>query len=132
MNKFIWNITFKWNVNFKDLKYKYLQVKWIELVCTIFVYWKTLLESSDKLQEEFALFWEILNYDISFDKEDNIVILNDDIEEGIYELVSFEWPEVDFIDIKDRFEDVYEVISVREAEESSIYWNRIVKVDFVY
>jgi len=46
-------------------------------------------------------------------------MLNTIIEpEGVYEMTSFESPEIDIRSISSRFLDSFEVISVREAEES--------------
>lgn len=132
MNKFIWSITFKEKVNLKNLKFKYLEILSDEWICTYFLFWETKEENSDNLIKIFEKLWELISYDISFDNEDNIALLNDDLSKWIYEQVSFEWPEILFENILDRFSDVYEVISVREAEISTKYNNRIIRVDFVY
>jgi hypothetical protein len=46
--------------------------------------------------------------------------------------VSFEGPVVTFWDILERFADSMEAVCVRECEESKTYWNKIVRVDFIY
>ena len=76
--------------------------------------------------------WEMLNYDISVSSEDKIEIIGESYEEGLYELASFEGEEVDFDEIYERFKDFEEVVSIREAEISTRFWNRIIKVDFIY
>ena len=75
----------------------------------------------------------LVSWDISLSTEDELVVLNPDIEEdGLYECVSFEWSQVEYTQIVDRFHDIPEAMSVREAESSQKYGNRIVKVDFIY
>jgi hypothetical protein len=76
--------------------------------------------------------WEFKNHDISISTEDKIEIINVAYEEWIYEVATFEWEEVTFAEIMDRFADFEEVISIREAELSQKFWNKTIKVDFVY
>jgi hypothetical protein len=60
-------------------------------------------------------------------------MLNNEFEkDGLYEVASFESPAADLRDIVDRFQDSFEVICIREAEESEKFGNRIIKVDFIY
>ena len=133
MNKFAGNITFKWNPDIKSIKDKHIENISEEGDKTLFIFWKTEISSSEELENSFSGIWEILYSDISISTEDNISILSDSIDkEWLYESVSFEWPWVNFNDIQSRFLDNFEVISVREIEESEKFWNRIVKVDFIY
>ena len=53
-------------------------------------------------------------------------------EEGIYEIATFEWEEVDFNEIFDRFKDFEEVVAIREVEVSEKFGNKKIRVDFVY
>ena len=131
MNKFAGTITFEWKVDISKINYKKLEIDAKNTI--VFVFWDTKIENSDDLLKDFENYWEIISHDISISTEDNMNILNIDFDsEWLYELASFEWPEVDMRDILERFLDTFEVISVREAEESIKFWNRIVKVDFVY
>ena len=59
-------------------------------------------------------------------------VITDTYEEWVYELASFEWEQVEYNDFVDRFRDFDWVISVREAEASNKFWNKVIKVDFVY
>lgn len=77
-------------------------------------------------------FWKLVTHDISIEWEDMLEIISSEYELWAYECVSFEWLNVDFGDILERFAGSNEAISVREAEKSKIYDNRIVKVDFMY
>jgi hypothetical protein len=132
MNTFVWNVTLSWNKTI-DLDFSYVEnisKSWDKVV---FIFGETKLKTS----EEITLFlkqklWELKNFDISISSEDKVEILDDDYEEWVYELVSFEWEDVNFDEIKDRFEDFDGVISIREAEISKRFGNRTIKVDFVY
>ena len=133
MNTFAWNITLKWNRVIKDIDFDYIENLSISWDKVIFIFWdtelKTSLEVVKMLEEKL---WEFKNHDISISTEDKLEIVWWDYEEWVYELASFEWEQVDFKDILDRFTDFDGVISVREAEISTRFWNKVVKVDFVY
>lgn len=77
-------------------------------------------------------FGEIQSSDISLEGEQEIEILTEELEEGTYECVSFEWPQVQFEDILERFSESDEVIAVREGPISHKYLNKIVLVDFLF
>ena len=131
MNTFAGTITFEWKIDTKKIQEKYFVVQWENT--TVFLFGKTKIEDSEEFIKNFEALGNIIEYDISLSTEDNMNILNTDFEkDGIYECVSFEGAEVDIRDIMKRFMDEFEVISVREAEESEKFGNRIVKVDFVY
>jgi len=132
MNIFSWNITLDGNKKI-DLDFDYIESiskSWNKIV---FVFWETELKTKKELVESLEKsVWKILNYDISISSESKIDILNSAYEEGIYEIASFEWEEVTFDEIVDRFKNFEEVISVRESEVSQKFWNKTIKVDFVY
>lgn len=133
MNQFAWNITIAWNKVVNLLEYDYIESFTKEWNKNIFVFWETKIWTSKELLEFFSeKFWELLNYDISISTEDKIEVLSWEYEEWIYELASFEWEQVDFNEIKERFIDFEEVVSIREAEISNKFWNKVIKVDFVY
>jgi len=94
-------------------------------------------ETEIKTSKEFLEYckselWEISNFDLSISSEDNIFLEPYDYEEWIYEVASFEWEQITFWEIKNRFEWADWIISIREAEDSRKFWNRVIKVDFVY
>lgn len=132
MNKFAWNITIKWNPKVE------LEIDFIESLSktwdkNIFFFWETELNSSEEILYSFKeIFPEILNYDISVETEKKVKIVWESYEEWLYELATFEWEEVNFDEIFERFEDFEEVVCVREAEISEKFGNKKVKVDFVY
>jgi hypothetical protein len=100
---------------------------------TAYVFGKTQVTDGDELIKQFEELGELESYDVSFSLEDKMVLLNDSFDKsGVYESAFFEGPEVSYEAILDRFQETYEVISVREVEESELFGNRIVKVDFVY
>jgi len=101
---------------------------------TYFVMWEVDEDNLTALLQFFTeTFWcDIKSYDLSLSSLDQIDVYADKYSEWVYELVSFEWPEINFEAISERFEMVDEVCIVREAEDSKKYGNRIVKVDFLY
>jgi hypothetical protein len=133
MNTFAWNVTLKWNSTIKTLDFDYvanLSKTWDKV---LFVFWDTELKTSDQIIEMLTKkLWDLQNYDISISTEDKMELINDTYEEGVYELATFEWEQVDFAEIFDRFSDFDEVVSIREAEISEKFWNKVIKVDFVY
>ncbi|QFR39365.1 hypothetical protein A9Q91_03980 [Candidatus Gracilibacteria bacterium 28_42_T64] len=131
MNTFAGTITFEGGVDVSKMNCKKLVVDGENT--TVFVFGDTKIENSKDLVEDFETYGEMISHDLSISTEDNMNILNTDFDaEGLYELASFEGLEIDIRDISERFLDAFEVISVREAEESKKFGNRIVKVDFVY
>lgn len=131
MNKFAWNITVKWNSRV-ELEFDFVESLSKTGDKNIFFFWEA--ENAKKedilavLKEQF----EILNFDISVEKEDKIEIIGETYEEWLYEVASFEGEEVSFEEISDRFADFEEVVCIREAWISEKFWNKIIKVDFVY
>lgn len=133
MNTFVWNVTLKWNRSVNNLDFDYVENISKEWNKVVFIFGDTELKTSseivDMLKEKI---WEILNYDISITTEDKLEIVGWNYEEWVYELASFEWEQVDFSEILDRFWEFDWVVSIREAEVSKRFWNRVIKVDFVY
>lgn len=132
MNIFAWNITLVGNKKI-ELDFDFIEnisKNWDKV---IFVFWETELETSSELLKMFEeKLWDFKNYDLSISSEDNMEIIWETYEEWIYELATFEWEEVSFDEIFDRFKDFEEVVSIREAEDSERFWNKKIKVDFVY
>jgi len=133
MNIFAGNFVLEWNKVISDLDFDYIETlgkSWDKLV---FIFGETELNTSKKIVDMLEeKIWKIKSIDISIETEDKIEIMNETYEEWIYELATFEWEQVDYDEIVDRFWDFEEVVSIREAEKSERFWNKVVKVDFVY
>ncbi len=134
MNIFSGNITLKGNKTISDdFEFDYIESLSKTWDKVLYVFGETEIKSSQELINFFKeKLGELLNWDISISTEDKIELLPYDYEEGIYELVSFEGEEVDFNEIKQRFEEHDAIFSIREAEISKRFGNRVIKVDFVY
>lgn len=134
MNNFAGTLTFSGEINTDKIQEKYLIIKPEESEeISIFLFGKTKLETSDEIIQSYSHIGTLEAYDISISTEDNMSLLNNEIDkEGLYEVASFESPVMDIRNIVDRFQDSFEIICVREAEESEKFGNRIVKVDFIY
>ena len=131
MNKFAWNITLKWSPKV-ELDFDFVESLSKNWNKNIFFFWETELSSSKEIIDSFRENFEILHYDISIESEHKIDIIWESYEDGIYELATFEWAEVSFEEIFERFSWVDEVVCVRESEISKKFWNKKIKVDFVY
>jgi len=132
MNIFAWNFTINGNKKI-DLDFDFVESLSKNGDKIVFVYWETELKTSKEVLEMIINnVWELKNHDISISSEDKIEIINLAYEEGIYEIASFEWEEVSFDEIYDRFKDFEEVVSIREVEISDRFWNKKLRVDFVY
>ena len=134
MNTIAWTITLDWN----DLVSEKFDFDIVESLSdswnkTIYFFGETECEnSSDFLQESKGILGWIVSYDISISSEDNILLTPFDYDEWIYEVSSFEWEQINFWEIKKRFIDSPDVSSIRECEVSKRFWNRIIRVDFIY
>lgn len=132
MNIFAGNFTLKGNKKI-DLDFDFVETiskSWDKVV---FVFGETEL----KTRKDLFLYiveqvWELKNYDLSISSEEKVEIINLAYEDGIYELATFEWEEVSFQEIFDRFKDFEEVVAIRETEISERFWNKKIRVDFVY
>ena len=131
MNKFAWNITLKWNPKV-DLDFDFVESLGKTGNKNIFVFGETDETTKDWILKFFEEKFEVLNSDLSIETEEKIEIIWESYEEWLYEVASFEWEEVDFKEIFERFEEFEERISVRESWISEKFWNKIIKVDFVY
>lgn len=131
MNKFAWNITIKWNPKV-DLDFDFVESLGKTGNKNIFVFGETDETTKDWILKFFEEKFEVLNSDLSIETEEKIEIIWESYEEWLYEVASFEWEEVDFKEIFERFEEFEEVVCVREAWVSEKFWNKIIKVDFVY
>jgi len=134
MNTVVWTITLDGN----DLVPEAFDFDIVESLeksgnKTIYFFGETECKNSeDFLAESKESLWWILHYDISISSEENVMLDPFDYDEWIYEVASFEWEQVTFGEIKTRFGEVKEVMSIRECEVSKRFGNKIVRVDFVY
>ena len=129
MNVFAGNFTLNGNKKI-DLDFDFVESLSKNGDKIVFVFWETELKTSKEVLDMIIQsVWELKNYDISISSEDNIEIVNLAYEEGIYEIATFEWEEVDFNEIFDRFK---EVVAIREVEVSEKFGNKKIRVDFVY
>ena len=134
MNQVVWTINLLENKNIPEsFDFDYvasLSKNWEK---NLFIFGETEIKTSIEFVEycEEEL-WKINFYDISISSEDNILLEPYDYEEWIYEVASFEWEQISFGEIKNRFAENDAFISVREAGISKKFGNKIVKVDFVY
>lgn len=134
MNTLAWNITIDWNkVVPKNFDYDFVESLSKTWDKNLFIFWETWIKTSKELIESIEkTFWKLKDYDISISTEDKIKLLPYDFDEWFYELASFEWEEVDYEEITDRFAEHDAIFSIREAWISPKFWNKIIKADFVY
>ena len=134
MNTFAWNITLNWNIEIsKDFKFDYLETLWKSWDKNLYLFWETEYKTSKEMIDFFtSVFWELKSYDISISCENKIELMPYDFDEELYEVVSFEWEEIDFNEIKERFKEHDAIFSIRECELSSKFWNKIIRADFIY
>ena len=124
MNVFAGNFTLNGNKKI-DLDFDFVESLSKNGDKIVFVFWETELKTSKEVLDMIIQsVWELKNYDISISSEDNIEIVNLAYEEGIYEIATFEWEEVDFNEIFDRFKDFEEVVAIREVEVSEKFGNK--------
>jgi hypothetical protein len=134
MNNFAGTLTFSGEIVTDKIQDKHLVIKSRESENTsIFIFGKTSLETSEELVNSYSVLGNLEAYDISISTEDNMTMLNNEVDkDGLYEVASFESSEADLRDVIERFQDSFEVVCVREAEESEKFGNRIIKADFIY
>ncbi len=133
MNVFAGNILISWDatVELKDFDYIESLSKTGDKV--LYVFGETDFSKAQDLRDLFeAKLWDIKLYDISLSSNQAVWVAPYDYEAWVYECARFEWENVDFEEIADRFEDVEWVFAIREAQDSQLFWNKVVKVDFIY
>lgn len=134
MDHFAWSITFVWDVNLNFVNRSFNFVKNItkDWNSNVFFYWETDKKSSEELLDFFKeAVWESICHDISIESEDKIEILDNDEVDWDYSVMAISWIENTFEEILDGFSEWEEVISIREAEDSKAFWNKIIKVDII-
>ena len=134
MNTVVWTITVEWKEQIsEDFDFDIVPSLSTNWNITIYFFWETDIKTSkDFIEDSKKYLWKIIHSDISISSEENVFLDPFDFEEWVYEVASFSWEQITFWEIKKRFEWNEEVISIREAEISKKFWNRVIKVDFVY
>ncbi len=133
MNVFAGNILVSGEVVVELEEFDYIESFSASWEKSVYIFWETEMKTSQELIEYFeSKLWKISCYDISISSEDAVWVVPYDYEAWIYECSTFEWENVSFDDITERFEDVEWVFAIREAELSPMFWNRKIKVDFIY
>lgn len=135
MNKFAWSIVYEGLLTdevLDELEYT-CHPTYLESGNTcLLVFWNTSQESSSLLEKELQTLGKILSVDLSIESENKIMLLNKQIEWDVYETVAFEGIEICYEELIERFWESYEAVAIREAETSQKFWNRVVRVDFIY
>jgi len=135
MNKFAWSIVYEWLLTdelLDELEYTCHPTYLESWNTCLLIFWNTKQESSASLEKELSTLGSILSVDLSIEAEDKIMLLNKQIEWDVYETVAFEGIEICYEELIERFWESYEAVAIREAETSSKFWNRVVRVDFIY
>lgn len=130
MNIFAWNFSLEEKIMTPDIDFDIMQTG----EKSYFIMWadESIMSSTDAVAFLEKHFWKLQSHDISIEWEDELEIISSEYEDGTYECVSFQGPQVTFHDVLERFADSTDVVVVREAEDSILYGNRIIKVDFIY
>lgn len=134
MHKTAWNITFEQQIKFEIENLNFVESLNPIWTYTYFFYWKTYIKTSiELLQELEKKSWaKYINYDISISSEDDLEIYTNKKLEWIYTMISIEWSKEDFKGVLDKFKDSSPfIVSIREAENSPRFGNRIIKIDIV-
>ena len=134
MNKIAGTIIYKWFLDeskLDGLEYSCFDTPLETGNTTLLIFWETKSDVK-KLKEQLETIWEIISYDVSHSDENRLMLLNKKVEWEVHESVTFEWIEAAYEAIVDRFAENYEVVAIREAGDSQLFWNKMVKVDFIY
>ncbi|MCD5385351.1 hypothetical protein LRZ95_01645, partial [Candidatus Gracilibacteria bacterium] len=129
MNRFAGNITLNGNkVVPQEFDYEFIESLSKIGDKNLYIFGETNFKSSkDLVQYLENTFGKLKDFDISISTENKIVLMDYDYEEGIYELASFEGEFTDFNEIKERFLDHEAIFSIREANISNKFGNKIIK-----
>lgn len=135
MNTIAWTITLAWNITLKD-KFSFNVIKNLtnKKNSNLFIYGKTDLKSSIEILEFLKKSFEeeVLSYDISISTEDKIKLFEEDLIDGEYSTMTISWLGEDFESVLETFVDSdSSIVSIREVEDSKIFDNRKVRIDFI-
>ena len=135
MNYFAGSITFAWNVtlSFKNRSFNFVKNITKDKNSNVYFFWETEKETSKELLEYFkeTISKDVLSYDLSIETEDKIEILEDEMVDWEYNVMSISWISTTFEEVFENFQDGEEVVCIREAEESKMFWNKVIKVDVI-
>jgi len=135
MNYFAGSITFTWNVtlSFKDRSFNFVKNMTKDKNSNVFFFWEIEKETSKEILEYFKeiISKDVLSYDLSIETEDKIEILEDEMVDWEYNIMSISWINTTFEDVLENFQDGEEVICIREAEKAKDFWNKVIKVDVI-
>ncbi len=101
---------------------------------TYYFYGETYAKTSVDFLKEIQSYTKIrpINYDVSISSEDEIEIYTEKHIDWIYTIISIEWSAENFETVLDKFGDSSpHIVSIRETNNSKIFWNRVIKVDIV-
>jgi len=135
MNYFAGSITFKWNVtlSFKNRTFNFVKNLTKNNNSNVYFFWETDKNTSEDLLKYFKeiIVWEVLSYVISIESEDKIEILEDEQVDWEYNIMTISWINTTFEEVLENFWEGGEVIAIREAEDSKVFWNKVIKVDVI-
>ncbi|EKD30329.1 MAG: hypothetical protein ACD_78C00089G0002 [uncultured bacterium (gcode 4)] len=131
MNTLSGSITFRGKIDTTDIWIHFVLNEVREWVFNIFMYWDTQFESSHEVTEyiDWKITGEILSYDVSISTEDKIKIYWWE-KDWKYILKSVQWKDITFEGVVNSLTEPG-IVSVREAEESKVFWNRVIKIDYL-
>lgn len=137
MNEIAGSITFRWRVDtyFSDIKFHSVKNNTLDGNTNIYFYGKTNITSSKEFIDYISMTvgGEIISVDISISSEDTLNLYTEDAIEGEYILTSLEGISETFISACDKFEGSSpSIVAIREAGKSTLFWNKVIKVDIVY
>lgn len=134
MNHFAWNITFAGdvNLNFINRSFNFVKNLTKDWNSNVYFFWEIESKTSNEILEFFEkTVWKSIFHDISIETEDKIDILDNDEIDWEYSVMSISGVNNSFEEILEGFWEGEEVISIREAEDSKAFWNKIIKVDII-
>ena len=136
MNSIAGTISFEGEVDFSLLDIPFFFVYDIsENTSNLYFYGETDKKNSEEVKEFITKTVKnpVITYDISHSKEDKIEVFLDEQINGEYMRTIIEGKSEDFQSVMDKFsESSPNIVAIREAEESSLFWNKVIKVDIVY
>ena len=134
MYKLAWNISFEKKINFSFDNIFFIETENLDWTYNYFFYGKTYKKTElDILTELEKIAWEwAINKDISISIEDELEVYFDKQVNWSYTLLSIEGKEENFKSVLEKFKNSSpHIVSIREAENSKVFWNRIIKIDII-
>lgn len=137
MNEIAGSITFKWmlDIHFSDVKFHSVKNNTPDGNTNVYFYGRTNLASSKEFIDyvSMSVGGEVVSVDISISSEDTLNLYTEDPMDGEYMLTSLEGISETFVSALDKFEwSSPSIVAIREAGKSTLFWNKIIKIDIVY